>query len=347
METTNKEIRVFFSWQSDSPSETNMNAIRAALKKAAKEIKRKSSDFNIVLDEATRDTSGSPNIASKIFEKIDKTQVFIADITTITPENATRPSANPNVLVELGYAVAKVGWDRIVLLLNDTIGNFPSDLPFDIVQNRVSNYSLCEGTQERLNGAAALEKLLEIAIRAVIEKNPKTPDQLRGLTPEMMQHERDIKNLTLLLQQIHIPTLDNHILELPRLISDPIFFFWEGFKAILTSSLFHIYDSKLETSLVDLYESWNTTFSFCGRYRDINNGTRQIFSNPGDAPLDPDQQKDWDEINNAAYKMNQALQTLLARVRSHYIEVDINKTNAKAWKEYIDHEKKFIEMYRD
>ena len=35
----NKEIRVFYSWQSDSPGETNLNAIREALKTAAKKVK--------------------------------------------------------------------------------------------------------------------------------------------------------------------------------------------------------------------------------------------------------------------------------------------------------------------
>ena len=56
------ELRIFYSWQSDSPEETNLNAIRAALKSAAKEkITAARPEIKVVRDEATRDTSGSPS----------------------------------------------------------------------------------------------------------------------------------------------------------------------------------------------------------------------------------------------------------------------------------------------
>jgi len=344
-DATPKEVRVFFSWQSDSPSETNSGAIRAALKSAAKGVRKKIPALNIVLDEATRDTSGSPNIADKIFEKIDAAHVYIADITTVTPEGIKRPSANPNVLIELGYAVAQVGWDRIILLFNDAIGKFPADLPFDIVQNRVSKYSIVPNPEDKSSSVTALEKLLEVAIQAVIEKNPKTPIQLRGMTPEKIQHERDVENLTWLLSQIHIPSLDEHISGLPRHISGQIFWFWEGFKGVVTNSLFHVYDPALEAPIVSLFNAWSTTLAFVGRYRDIHGGRSHIFSNPGDAPLDEDQAKDWEEIARAASEMNQALKALLARVRSAYLEVNINQTNAKAWKEYRDYQKELDEKF--
>lgn len=338
--THTKGIRVFFSWQSDSLPETNSGAIRAALKRASKAIKIKSPTLNILLDEATRNTSGSPNIADKILEKIDAADIYIADITTVTSKRAKRPSANPNVLIELGYAVAQVGWDRIILLFNDAIGKFPSDLPFDIIQNRVSKYSIAPGVSGNLSGKKeVLEKLLAVAIQSVIEKNPKTPSQLRGLEPKKIQHERDIENLTWLLSQIHIPTLDEHITSLPRYIPGQIFWFWEGFKGVVTNNLFHVYDPALEAPIIKLYQAWNTTLSFAGQYRDIHGGNRYIFSNPGDAPLDEGQEKDWKEIENAASEMHQALQTLLDRARSAYLEVDINKTNAKAWKEYSEFHK--------
>jgi hypothetical protein len=65
-----------------------------------------------VRDETTRDTSGSPNIALKILEKIQAADVFVADITTVTAPGAKRPCPNPNVGYELGYAVATLGWDN-------------------------------------------------------------------------------------------------------------------------------------------------------------------------------------------------------------------------------------------
>ena len=139
-----KKIRVFYSWQSDLPKTTNLNAIRKAIKKASDKIESSQMDLKIIQDEATRDTSGSPHIASTILDKISKSDIFIADITTITNDVATRACPNPNVLFELGYAVAQLGWDRIILLFNQSFGNFPKDIPFDFVQHRISTYSLDE-----------------------------------------------------------------------------------------------------------------------------------------------------------------------------------------------------------
>lgn len=337
MESKRKEFRVFFSWQSDSPRETNANAIRKALKVAAGKLKEKHLALDIVLDEATRDTPGAPNIAGKIFEKIDIADVCVADVTTVTPLGAKRPSPNPNVLIELGYASAQAGWDRIILLFNDAIGNLPADLPFDIVQNRVSKYSIDPTAKiDPGDSAAALTNLLEAALHAVIEKDPKTPIQLRGMSPQKIQHARDVESLTWFLSQIHLPTLDDHIVDLPRCINDRIFWFWENCKGVVTNSLFHIYDPRLEEAIVGLVENWGKTLSFGERYHSVPGGSRYVFANPGDAPLDEDQEKVWNVILEARAQMEVDLQALLSRVREAYLEVDINQTNKKAWSDFVE-----------
>lgn len=333
-----KEVRVFFSWQSDSPSETNSGAIRVAIKKAAAKIQESLPGLKIIPDEATRDTSGSPNIVDKIIEKIDATQIYIADITTVTNRGAARPCANPNVLIELGYAVAQVGWDRIILLFNESIGAFPGDLPFDIARNRVSKYKLESGESAKLS---ELNGLIHVAIKAVIDKNPKTPSEWRGMTLEKIQHGRDVENLNWLLSQIHVPTLDKHIEDLPRYIYDRSLHFWEGAKSVYRNSLFHIYDPVLKEAIDRLFDAWETTVSFGVRYYPSVTPEVYIFANELDAPLDESQEKDWDEIDNARVPMKQALYDLLSRVRSSYLEVDINKTNGIAWDEYIKFEKEF------
>ena len=177
----NKEFRVFFSWQSDSPPKTNANAIRGALKSAVKSLKSVYTELTIVIDEATRDTSGSPNIATKILKKIDLADMLVCDITTINP-GAERRCPNPNVTYELGFAMALLGEDRIVMLFNEAHGSFPVDLPFDFVQNRASPYTIAEPVLSE--SRAQLAKLMKVAISAVIDRNPKTPIQLRGLSPE-------------------------------------------------------------------------------------------------------------------------------------------------------------------
>ncbi len=330
---SNDSVTIFFSWQSDSPRETNSSAIRGALKKVIEDMPKK---FHLTFhyDEATRGMSGSMNIADLIFKKISSADVFVADITTITEPGASRPCANPNVLLELGYAAAEVGWERIILLFNESIGSFPGDLPFDIVQNRVSKYSGKPEAGKKFD-SRELQKLLGGAVGAIVEMNPKTPAELRGVSEDKIKHDRDVENLRYILSQIHIETLQNHVESLPRYFDDVIFHFWEGFKSAVTSKSVHLYDVDVEEAIFDLFTSWDTTFSFFNRYRSIQDGKRHVFSNQGDAPLDAEQQADWDKIGEAASNMSQALQKILDRIRKYYLEIDLVKTDEKAWKEYI------------
>ena len=61
------------------------------------------------MDQDTAGIAGWPDIASTILTKIEKCEVFVADLTPINgPEPDSRPTPNPNVMLELGYA----SWHR-------------------------------------------------------------------------------------------------------------------------------------------------------------------------------------------------------------------------------------------
>lgn len=138
--TAEKEIRIFYSWQSDSPEETNKNGIRNALDGA---IKKNKTIKYVMRDEATKGTAGAVNVAEEILRKIKQADIFIADISTTLSNGSSqnhRTSPNPNVVFELGFAVGELGWDRIILLFNTALGNLKQDLPFDFSGNRVSTY---------------------------------------------------------------------------------------------------------------------------------------------------------------------------------------------------------------
>jgi hypothetical protein len=327
-----KKIVIFYSWQTDSPKKTNLNAIREALKAAESKISKTRPGLKLVLDEATRGTSGSPNIAAKILEKIQAADIVIADITTITPSAAPRPCPNPNVGYELGYAVAEVGWDRIILLFNEAIGQFPKDIPFDFLQNRTGRYKF---TDTDLSSARKpLDDLLTAAILAVIDVNPKRPAELRGLTPEKIKHDNDVKNMDWVMSKIHLPTLDEHILELPHMITARALTFSEMSQPIVNSSLFNLYDPVLKSAVHNLFSSWQIALSHDAAYHDIWGGQAHVFTNPLDLPLGKRKQQIWDGIDKARTQMRAALDEILQRLREGYIEIDIHKTNDRAWKSY-------------
>lgn len=335
--TKRTPVHVFYSWQSDSPKRTNLNAIRTALSQACKRLEAEHSTTKLVPDEATRDTSGSPNIALKILEKIEAAAVFVADVTTVTPPGAARPCPNPNVGFELGYAVAMLGWERIILLFNEEHGSFPGDLPFDFVQNRASSYRLAEtDTKEK---RAELASFLQTAISAVLAKNPKRPVELKGLTREKIEHDHDVENMTWLMESLHLPTLDQHILDLPYMISDRAIWFFENFRGVVANSLFNVYDPALREAVNTLFAAWSRALAHDNQYHDTPSGKIHVFSNPGDMPLPADRQAAWDDIDGARREMMQAVATILQRLRESYLEINIHRTNAKAWKDHVGFER--------
>lgn len=333
-----KMQHIFYSWQSDSPPETNRNAIRNAARAVCKTINAASPSKKLVLDEATRDTSGSPNIALKILEKIENAEIFIADVTTITPHDVGRPCPNPNVSYELGYAVSELGWDRVILLFNEAIGEFPKDIPFDLLQNRVSRYSFApnDNKKAKMND---LQKLLRMAIKAIADKNPKRPAELKGISSAEIKHARDLENMRWLMENLHIPTLQQHIMEMPHTLTDQALWFYEGFVGVVNSALFHVYDPVLDTATERLATAWRTALSHDHEYTETPNGTRYVFSSPGDMPLRGQRQRNWDEIDAARKEMAEAIGKILDRVRGDYLEINLHETNSKSWERYVDFQK--------
>lgn len=150
-------VHVFYSWQSDIESEDK--AIRKSLDKLIPHFKKKGK--NVKIDSDMRGTTGSLNITSTLFHKINSCDIFIADI-NIVNQNLHREglfSPNANVLIELGYAASKIGWERVVLVFNLT--NYTIEqLPFDIRQKGILWYK----------DQSQLEEKLKFAINELLKK---------------------------------------------------------------------------------------------------------------------------------------------------------------------------------
>lgn len=150
-------MNIFYSWQSDLSNKSNRYFIEDCLKRAIKKTNKRL-ELSFVLDRDTKGAKGSPDITHVIFDKIDTSVLFIADVTLINPEEDSRPTPNPNVLIELGYAAARIGWENIICVFNLSFGSKVEDLPFDIRSRRILAYSLAEGESK----AKAREQLTSI-----------------------------------------------------------------------------------------------------------------------------------------------------------------------------------------
>lgn len=125
---------IFYSWQSDLEPKTNKFYIEDAIKKSLKIINK---DDRIVayIDRDTKNVFGSPEIHNSVFNKINHCKFFVCDVSL--NDNKT---PNPNVLIELGYAIKVLGWSKIICFFNSQSGKI-EDLPFDINHNRITPYS--------------------------------------------------------------------------------------------------------------------------------------------------------------------------------------------------------------
>jgi hypothetical protein len=138
----NMELKLFYSWQSDTIEKYNRNFIEDCLKTAIRRIHtQKNIRYKILFDKDIKGRSGSPDIAHEIFSKISNSHIFIADITIINSKNRNEKfTPNPNVLAELGFACGKLGWENTILICNEGYRK-RADLPFDVRNRKIIGYS--------------------------------------------------------------------------------------------------------------------------------------------------------------------------------------------------------------
>ncbi len=176
---------IFYSWQSDLPNSTNRGFIQSALAGAANAIAADNSiEVEPVVDRDTKDVAGAPDISSTIFAKIIASDVFVADVSIVTRVRGSRYTPNPNVLIELGYALKALGPERIVLVFNRAFGRI-EELPFDLRTRRVTAYEMAEHVRERAPVRNELVNSFDEALRAALRHETPTLDE----TPSILAAE--------------------------------------------------------------------------------------------------------------------------------------------------------------
>jgi hypothetical protein len=323
-------LRIFFSWQSDLPKLETTSAIRSALKQArfALEQKYVGQDLSILLDEATRDEAGSPNIPDTVLKKIAQCDIFIADVSLINAAFASgaKLTPNPNVTFELGHAVGQVGWNRVVLLLNTDYGPI-SELPFDFDRHRVSQFS-CGDDQNR----SRLDDLMRVAIEAIIVKTPAKPNF--RFDPALARRERDIRTLSNLLTHVPWAALRTHFDNAPKVISPEVLAFWDRFEDFTASPTYSIYDSQLNHLIADLWKHWHDSTSHGARYERLTGDDYYTFTYSEVSEQRKREEEDWDLITQQLLSLHTAMRAIIAYLKEHYVEIDLEEREQAAWDSY-------------
>lgn len=133
-------MRIFYSWQSDTPPKIGRYLIKDALKFAIKEI---TADLELEeadrpeLDHDTKGILGAPDISQAILEKIDLADIVVTDVTLVGKTPAGKKLINSNVAIELGYALKSKGYEALLVIVNTEYGE-DKELPFDLRNRRLS-----------------------------------------------------------------------------------------------------------------------------------------------------------------------------------------------------------------
>lgn len=332
------KITIFYSWQSDLSKETNQNGIRFSIKSAILLIETMIDDLNITLEEATSNTPGSPYIPGKIVEKISKSDVFICDLTPIGESfDKKKKIANPNVLIELGCAVAELGWDRVIILVNTNHGKLPDDLPFDVDKHRATLFKINDKSDK--NGKAQLTQTLRDAIKIIIEKSPKKPHEKKIINPEEKKRNLDIEKLRWILSTIHIPTFDSFLSEAPELLIYNQLHYFEGFNAVLKSNEFYLYDKVLLKKIEKVFFLLNKSLSYGHHYNYLSNAKMSKFTFPAYEQKDYEEAKaDFQMLIENVDELKKDFKDLISYIRENYLEIDLKETSKKAFEDYLSYQ---------
>lgn len=174
---------IFFSWQTDRPGKVCRNFIDEALHRALvilqqeEDVPIEEADrHELEVDRDTKGVPGMPPIVETIFKKIDAASVFVADMTFIGTRAGGRPTPNPNVLIEYGWAFKSLSYTPLIAVMNTAYGEPTADsMPFDMRHLRWPiTYNCPEDASPdvRRREKESLAKTLAAAIKGILGASP-------------------------------------------------------------------------------------------------------------------------------------------------------------------------------
>ena len=188
-------LKIFWSWQSDTPGSTGRHIIRAALEAAIAELKvaegiEEAIRSDLHLDSDRQGVPGSPDLARVILEKIDAAFVVIADVTTVgaiaTDPDERQRLINSNVAIELGYALRALGSQGILMVMNHFYGG-RADLPFDLQAKAgpiLFNLPPDADSEIKTREKARLKSQLKSALSLCINEHAKAIEAAKAVESE-------------------------------------------------------------------------------------------------------------------------------------------------------------------
>jgi hypothetical protein len=172
------DFSVFYSWQSDLDPRLGRNLVEAALTASVKAL-NVDGLIHGRLDRDIQGLSGTPDIVDAILEKIDIAEAFVAEVSITGATASGDPMSNANVMFELGYAVSRLSWNRIILVVNEAFGR---SLPFDLGGTRRWPIHFQAANTASPEDIRATREALSVDLQRALRDIARL-EHVRGLTP--------------------------------------------------------------------------------------------------------------------------------------------------------------------
>lgn len=305
------KVKVFYSWQSDI--DFNNQAIRDALKLAIIELEKNSDNPRIDPIDSTSNLIGSKRIPDSILNDISNCDIFLCDLTIVgRSDMGTRKIPNPNVLIELGYAIAELGWHRTIVVFNEQFGELNKDLPFDIEKRSTL---LCKiQNKDDSNGKGVLKSRLKEWIQRIINENPTRPQRITS-SDSGLKRKNDVKYLTLVIKHFDINEMDNFFKNGYGEIHKYFVSRWNEFDEFIGTKEFFMYDLDAKRLLLNFYnkELFKRLLNNYtkGRTRYVHRGSTTGIK--------------FDNAESCIKQLEKAYTELLDYIRNNYLEIKVRK----------------------
>lgn len=255
-------------------------------------------------------------------KKIRKADIFIADISIINPSYDGKKTPNPNVLFELGIAQGVLGWERIILIVNEQYGSV-KEMPFDISKHRAIVYNYAK------NPTKDISKIIKTAIELIEASNP--PKQIyKEQSIEEIKHSRDVSALTGLLSYIDLSALSARANDGARYLKHSVINYSDFLDIALSDGTFFLYDKNAEQIIKNIQIELHSSFN--GNYKDVGNGQFDIWSLPNDIFPSEAEEERFNKVNESCQQLGKLVQQFSELIRNSYMEIDLEKTNLAARK---------------
>lgn len=313
-------MNIFYSWQSDLEKKGNQSFVEKALYMAVVNVETDEERNLINADRYTEGVSGTVNIKDTIPSKILQSQILVYDISIIS--NNDKKYINSNVAFELGFGVCALGWEKIILIFDNSCGDI-GDIPFNVRGHRVIQYKFNGDLSSKAASMKELTSDLKSAIEAIINgKNFKMQTGTK-LNNKKMRMKNDYEKLYTFLKNIHIPTFNNNfkLVNEANLLIPDILHYYEGIKTFVCSMEFYFYDEDLKTNILEFYKYFSSMLNYDDYF--ISNNDKFFQLNTNNKKIESDFRRD---AELAMVKMK----NLLEYIKTTYPNIDFKETNQKA-----------------